>query len=64
MLMTAAGIPELYDQSNINYLVEKLKLNLSEAEAAELIAQEIDDALKIEIVKQVDNYIHDRKHHG
>ena len=61
MLMTASGIPELYDQSNIQYLVDKLSLELSDSEAAAKIKQEIEDALKVEYVKNLDNLIHDIK---
>jgi|JI6StandDraft_1071083.scaffolds.fasta_scaffold12170_1 hypothetical protein len=63
-MMVAAGIPELYTYSNIDYLVEKLSLELSAQEAAAKIKQEIADTLDSETSRRLDNLVHEIKRNG
>lgn len=63
-MMVAAGIPELHTYSNIDYLVEKLSLELSAQEAAAKIKQEIADTLDSETSRRLDNLVHEIKRNG
>ncbi|CAI2363182.1 unnamed protein product [Moneuplotes crassus] len=59
-LMTSAGMPELYKDEHIEYLVNALVLEYTDAEASVLFQKEIKKALAT-WSRRVDNFIHNVK---
>jgi hypothetical protein len=61
--MVSAGMPELLQAGDINYLRDKFSLdeNSSEASAVESLRKEIKKSLNTTF-RQVDNFIHNLKH--
>ncbi|EGR27704.1 phosphatidylinositol- -diphosphate 3-kinase, putative [Ichthyophthirius multifiliis] len=57
-MMLSAGMPELQKQSDIQYLVDMLNLNLSEQEASQHFKNELIRS-KNSYFRQVDNFIHE-----
>ena len=60
LLMVPAGMPELLDDSDIQYLANMLSLDLTEKAAASKFQSEITNALK-STSRQIDNYFHNLK---
>jgi phosphatidylinositol-4,5-bisphosphate 3-kinase len=60
-LMVPAGMPELMEQQDINYMREQLHLEKSAADAEKSLKAEIDKSLN-STYRRVDNYIHNLKH--
>lgn len=63
-MMVAAGIPELDNYKSIDYLVDKLSLEMSAQEAALKIKQEIKDTLDSETSRRLDNMVHEMNRKG
>ena len=59
--MIQAGIPELSNYDDINYLVDQLAMHLTEIEANNLFKKEINGALN-NTFRKFDALIHDAKH--
>ncbi len=59
-LMIPAGMPELQNESDIEYLVDKLQLKLNDKEAAVLMTKEIKKCLS-DTYRRIDNFIHNVK---
>lgn len=59
-MMTSAGMPELYDDKNIEYITKSLSLELSNEQAAILFQKEIKSALNT-WSRRFDNFIHNVK---
>ena len=60
LIMLSAGMPELKHKEEIEALVKKLDLNLSEREAAKKFQQEITTAINT-FSRRVDNLFHNYK---
>ena len=59
-LMIPAGMPELRNESDIEYMVEKLHLRLKDEDAAILMKKEIKKCLS-DTYRRIDNFIHNVK---
>lgn len=53
MIMVSAGISQLYDESNVNYLIHKLSLEMTKGEAEEKMRREIEMVFGIELSKKI-----------
>lgn len=58
--MTSAGMPELYEDKHLEYIINALVLDHTEEEAAILFQKEIKRALAT-WSRRVDNFIHNVK---
>ena len=56
----SAGMPELQEIADIEYLREKLKLDIGEQQATELFRKEITTSLN-DMWRKIDNLIHNFK---
>jgi len=61
-LMIPASMPQLTKYSQIRYLQDKLSLDLSDQDAADQFVREIKNSLQT-FSRQVDNFLHNIKHH-
>eukprot|EP00515_Schizochytrium_aggregatum_P004768 CAMPEP_0202051072 /NCGR_PEP_ID=MMETSP0963-20130614/4400_1 /ASSEMBLY_ACC=CAM_ASM_000494 /TAXON_ID=4773 /ORGANISM="Schizochytrium aggregatum, Strain ATCC28209" /LENGTH=64 /DNA_ID=CAMNT_0048616211 /DNA_START=67 /DNA_END=261 /DNA_ORIENTATION=- len=59
-LMIPAGMPELRGVADIQYLCDKLALDKSDKEAADMFKREINNSLN-DTYRRVDNLIHNIK---
>lgn len=59
-MMTSAGLPELYEDKHIDYIINSLALDLTEDEASILFQKEIKSALST-WSRRFDNFIHNVK---
>ena len=60
LLMVPAGMPELLEEQDIEYLQMKLELGLSNVEAEESFRKEIKASLNT-TSRQLDNFVHNIK---
>ena len=60
LLMVPAGMPELLEEQDIEYLQMKLELGLSNVEAEERFRKEIKASLNT-TSRQLDNFVHNIK---
>jgi len=58
--MTSAGMPELYEDDHVQYMISALALESTDDEAAVLFQKEIKKALTT-WSRRVDNFIHNVK---
>lgn len=61
MLMTSAGMPELLEDDDIEYLRQQLNLQMTEAMADQHLTRLIEKS-RADTYKRIDNYIHILKH--
>ena len=61
MLMVSAGMPELMEVQDVNYLQEKLNLHLSDSDAEKAFKKELKKSLDT-TWRRIDNMIHNVKH--
>ena len=59
--MVSAGMPELMQEHEVQYLVKKLNLHLDNKQVKDKILKQINDSLK-DKYRLVDNWIHYNKH--
>jgi len=62
LLMVAAGMPELLNERDIDYLKEKFHLDVDTSKAVEKLYEELDKSIE-STYRRIDNLIHNIKHH-
>jgi len=60
LLMLSAGMPELNHEKDIDHMVQKLKLELSEQEASKDFKKKIQEAIHT-TTRRIDNLAHNAK---
>ena len=52
MMMISAGIPELYDETNIKFVIDRLSLKMDKLQAEEKMRKHIEETYQIHLLKK------------